>query len=66
MVKAAVLADWVAGVGVADPAEGKAATLRAEADRLVALGTTEVRETLTDLDHFVVMHDPEDNEFCLT
>lgn len=52
--------------GVAGPAEGKGELLQAEAQRLVALGATLVRETRTDLDHYVVMQDPEGNEFCLT
>src|SRR6478672_10315835 len=52
--------------GVPGPAEGKGEQLQSEADRLVALGATVVRETLTEVDHYLVMQDPEGNEFCLT
>jgi Glyoxalase-like domain len=44
------------------------AALEAEADRLVALGATRVRrhEPAPPLSHgFIVMQDPEGNEFCL-
>ncbi len=43
-------------------------TLEAEAERLVALGATRVQrhEPGTDMsDGFIVMQDPEGNEFCL-
>ena len=43
-----------------------AEALKVDADRLVGLGATLVRETLTQVDHFLVMQDPEGNEFCLT
>lgn len=46
--------------------EGKTSALSAEAERLAALGGTRVEEIHNDLDHFVVMQDPEGNEFCLT
>lgn len=46
--------------------EGKASALAAEVARLEALGGTRVEEVRNDLDHFVVMQDPEGNEFCLT
>lgn len=52
--------------GMAGPAEGKSEVLAVEAERLVALGATTVRETVTEIDHYVVMQDPEGNEFCLT
>lgn len=52
--------------GTSGPAEGKSERLAAEAERLVALGATLVRETVTQIDHFLVMLDPEGNEFCLT
>ncbi|MEO5745158.1 MAG: VOC family protein [Terracoccus sp.] len=52
--------------GTSGPAEGKGEALKVEADRLVGLGATLVRETVTQVDHFLVMQDPEGNEFCLT
>jgi len=52
--------------GVPGPAEGKGELLQAESDRLVALGATVVRAAVTEMDHYIVMQDPEGNEFCLT
>jgi catechol 2,3-dioxygenase-like lactoylglutathione lyase family enzyme len=38
----------------------------AEAQRLVALGATRVRDVEADGEGWIVMLDPEGNEFCLT
>lgn len=46
--------------------EGKASALAAETARLEALGGTRVEEVRNEHDHFIVMQDPEGNEFCLT
>jgi hypothetical protein len=48
--------------------EERMATLQAEADRLVGLGATQLRrvEPAPPMEAgFIVMQDPEDNEFCL-
>lgn len=48
--------------------EERMAALEAECDRLVALGATRVRRQEADPamgDGFIVMTDPEGNEFCL-
>ncbi len=37
----------------------------AQVDRLVTLGAVRVREVTEPDDHFVVLHDPERNEFCV-
>jgi len=39
--------------------------IRAEVDRLVALGATEGREFREASGHWIVMSDPEGNEFCV-
>jgi hypothetical protein len=39
--------------------------MHAEAERLVGLGATLVREVQEPGGHFLVMQDPEGNEFCL-
>lgn len=54
----------VTGVPGADDTKGE--PLEAEARRLVALGATHVETVRTDRDFFVVMQDPEGNEFCVT
>lgn len=46
------------------PAEAKP-ILDAESDRLRAMGATEVRAVENPDDYFVVMTDPEGNEFCI-
>ena len=47
--------------------EQRMAALEAECERLVALGATRVRRTEADEinEGFIVMQDPEGNEFCL-
>ena len=37
----------------------------AQVDRLLGLGATKVRENTDPDDPYVVMHDPEGNEFCV-
>lgn len=39
--------------------------MHAEMDRLVALGATEIREVNDPTGHFIVMADPQGNEFCI-
>jgi hypothetical protein len=47
------------------PAEERRQRVRTEVDRLVAAGATEVEERDKWGDHWVVMQDPEGNEFCV-
>jgi predicted enzyme related to lactoylglutathione lyase len=37
----------------------------AQVERLLGLGATKVRENMDPADTYVVMHDPEGNEFCV-
>jgi catechol 2,3-dioxygenase-like lactoylglutathione lyase family enzyme len=37
----------------------------AQVDRLLGLGATKVRENTDPADPYVVMHDPEGNQFCV-
>ena len=46
------------------PAEEAKPILDAEAERLCAMGATRL-QTFEDDDYFVVMSDPEGNEFCI-
>jgi hypothetical protein len=64
-VKNRVHLDVRAAAGV--PPEGRAEALEAACARLVALGATRVRRHEADgMDNvFIVMQDPEGNEFCL-
>ncbi|GAA2106367.1 VOC family protein [Microlunatus panaciterrae] len=39
--------------------------MAAEVQRLIALGASQLREVHEEGGHFVVMIDPEDNEFCV-
>jgi hypothetical protein len=57
--------DLRAAAGV--PREGRADALEAECARLVALGARRVKRTEADAINgvFIVMQDPEGNEFCL-
>ena len=48
----------------APPAEAKP-VLDAEAARLRALGATELRTVERPDDYFIVLADPEGNEFCI-
>ena len=48
------------------PVEERREAIQPEADRLVALGATVVGPKEERGEHWVVMQDPEGNEFCLT
>ena len=48
-----------------DPAVDRRTLIRAEADRLQAMGATHVRTRDDDGDFYLVMQDPEGNEFCI-
>ena len=41
------------------------AVVRAEADRLIALGATELRDVTENGEHWIVLQDVEGNEFCV-
>jgi catechol 2,3-dioxygenase-like lactoylglutathione lyase family enzyme len=48
-----------------DPAVERRTAIRAEAERLQAMGAEHVRTRDDDGDFYVVMQDPEGNEFCI-
>jgi len=52
-------------VGAGRPAEERTAHVRAEAGRAVSLGATQVRVEEQRGEFWVVLQDPEGNEFCL-
>jgi hypothetical protein len=56
--------DVNSGAGVTDPGERRR-VVRARADELVGLGASEVREQDENGEHWVVLQDPEGNEFCV-
>ncbi|MGI8682909.1 MAG: VOC family protein [Mycobacteriales bacterium] len=56
--------DLQSGGGPGVPVERQRGAVRAEVDRLVALGATEVSEHADLGVVWVVMRDPEGNEFC--
>ena len=47
------------------PSEEQGARIRAEAERLAALGAVELYERHETAGHWITMQDPEGNEFCL-
>ena len=47
------------------PAADRRSLIDTEADRLVALGATRVKDHESHGDTWTVMHDPEGNEFCI-
>ncbi len=47
------------------PLEERTARVRAEVERLVGLGATRLREESSENEYFMVMADPEANEFCV-
>ena len=47
------------------PLEEKKQAVRAAVDRLVALGATEIETFDSRGEHWIVMQDPEGNEFCI-
>lgn len=57
--------DVMVGRGITDPQERWAAVL-AHVDKLTAAGATTVEERRNEFgDHWMVMSDPEGNEFCI-
>jgi catechol 2,3-dioxygenase-like lactoylglutathione lyase family enzyme len=52
-------------VGAGRPADERTAHVRAEAARAVALGATQVRVAEQRGEFWVVLQDPDGNEFCL-
>jgi len=52
--------------GRAEPLPQRRATVEAEVARLCAAGAEVVRSVDDAVSHFVVMHDPEGNEFCVS
>jgi hypothetical protein len=52
------------GAGITDSAERRR-TVRARADELVRLGANELREADEHGEYWIVLHDPEGNEFCV-
>jgi catechol 2,3-dioxygenase-like lactoylglutathione lyase family enzyme len=63
-VKNRVHLDLNVGVPRDDP-ESSRARVVADSERLVALGATKLRETEERGEFWIVMQDPEGNEFCL-
>jgi Glyoxalase-like domain len=53
------------GGGRGTPQPERRARVAEAVDRLVDLGATKIREVNDESEHFVVMQDPEGNEFCL-
>jgi ATP phosphoribosyltransferase regulatory subunit HisZ len=52
-------------VGAGKPADERTAHVRAEAERAVALGATQLRMAEQHGEFWVVLQDPDGNEFCL-
>jgi len=48
-----------------DPSVERRGLISAEADRLLSIGATHVRTRDDDGDFYIVMQDPEGNEFCI-
>jgi glyoxalase superfamily protein len=65
MAKNRVHLDVNVGGGRATPEPERAARVAEAVDRLVDLGAGKLREVRDESGHFVVMRDPEGNEFCL-
>jgi Glyoxalase-like domain len=57
--------DLAVGGGRGTPPEESRALVAAAVERAVAAGATRVREVDEGDEHWVVMQDPEGNEFCL-
>lgn len=51
--------------GPATPLEDRKERVAAEVQRLVAVGATEIRPMDERGEHWVIMNDPEGNEFCV-
>jgi hypothetical protein len=52
-------------IGAGAPPAERPAIVRAEADRLVALGAVEQREATENGEYWIVLQDIEGNEFCV-
>jgi hypothetical protein len=52
-------------VGAGLPEREKREAVRARADELKPSGAVELGEHLENGEYWIVMHDPEGNEFCL-
>jgi catechol 2,3-dioxygenase-like lactoylglutathione lyase family enzyme len=48
-----------------DPSVDRRTLVEAEVERLQAFGATRIRTRDDDGDFYIVMHDPEGNEFCI-
>jgi hypothetical protein len=64
-IKNRVHLDLNVGGGLATPLESRRERVNAEAQRLQRLGARQVRATERGDEFWVVMQDPEGNEFCL-
>jgi hypothetical protein len=64
-VKNRVHLDLHVGGGLGAPMEERKARIAAEADRLIAAGASRQREFDQGREYWLVMQDPEGNEFCL-
>jgi hypothetical protein len=64
-VKNRVHLDLNVGGGLQADPEDKRARIAAEADRLVAAGAAKQREFDEGREYWLVMQDPEGNEFCI-
>ncbi|MDT4997113.1 MAG: hypothetical protein QOD45_1181 [Pseudonocardiales bacterium] len=56
--------DVNAGAGIADSADRRE-VVRARADELIGLGANELRATDENREYWIVLQDPEGNEFCV-
>ena len=52
-------------VRVSTEAPSDKATIDAEVERLIGLGATKLRSVVDGESYFVVLQDPEGNEFCI-
>ncbi len=64
-VKNRVHLDINAGGGHDTPAEERRGRVTAEVERLIGIGATRLREMEQRGEYWVVMQDPEGNEFCV-
>jgi hypothetical protein len=53
------------GGGPGTPIEERRTRVTAESERLVGIGATQLKEYDERGEYWIVMHDPEGNEFCL-
>jgi hypothetical protein len=52
-------------VRISTAAPGGRQTIDAEVERLIALGASKLRSVVDGDSYFVVLQDPEGNEFCI-